>query len=562
MSQVSDELIKQAVIESADDPAYFCRFFLRSWFPGPIPPFHLGLLALFTRKVEFLDRYPDAHDFLLNHFTYMADLHDPESVELPVFQYDTDGKMMMVAGPNNAVIVPRGFSKTTLNNAANLYELITDATTFGVYVSESADHAEHQLGNIKRQLENNVLLRQGYGDVVPTRSQSEKWGADEIQLTTGAILLARGRGSQIRGLNFNARRPNRITLDDVEDKESVATAQQRKKVSDWFYGDVVPAGNEMEKDAELDAGFESQQDLQITVLGTLLHAESLLITLQKDITFNHIKFGARLANGQMLWPQKMSEATYEFKKDRFRRTGKLAEFSREYDSMIRVEEDALFQPLSPHFYIPVSPTDLIQRAQACDPAISEDPKADHATIIVGGRREDGMLWVLNEWGGTGKKPTDIVEQLFKWAKDYQLHITGIEAQAYQRSLIYSMREEMARRQQFVTLKAITQGNDKTKQQRIEGILQPRYSNGYVRHARVLPKLEAQLQDFPNGKYDYADATAMMFGLLGETQFLAAPEGALTQDEYAPLPPMLPTLYNPSNSYKFTPSPQFGNGRYG
>lgn len=566
VSASTSAILEAAVRESAEDPAYFCRFFLRSWFPGPIPPVHLGLLALFTRKVAFLDKYPEAHDFLLQHFTYLADPNDPESVELSVFQKDTEGKMMMVTGPNNAVIMPRGFSKTTLYNGANLYELVTDPTTFSVYVSESGDHAERQLGNIKRQLEDNESLRQAYGDVVPKRSDSEKWGADEIQLNTGAILLAKGRGSQVRGLNFNARRPNRIVLDDVEDKESVATAAQRKKVSDWFYSDVVPAGNEMEDTSEFDEDHMQQQDLQITVLGTLLHAESLLITLQKDTTFNHIRFGAKLSDGTMLWPQKMSLNAFEAKKERYRRTGKLAEFAREFESTIRIEEDALFQPLSPMFYVPVAYTELIQKAQACDPAISEDVKADHATIVVGGRKENGMLWVLNEWGGTAKKPTDIIEQLFKWHRDYHLDLTGIESQAYQKSLIYLMREEMARRQQFFNIKAIIQGNDKTKQQRIEGILQPRYANGYVRHAKVLLKLEAQLQDFPNGKYDYADACAMMFSLLGETQFLAAPEGISHQDEYSPLPDAVAALYNPTDAYSFGgqqyEARPLGGGRYG
>src|SRR5690349_18667241 len=103
MSQALQERLKQAVIESANDPVYFCRFFLREWFPLPMPPVHLGMLALFTRKVEFLDKYPDAHPFLMEHFKYMADPLDPQSAELPVFQYDTEGKIMMVAGPNNAI---------------------------------------------------------------------------------------------------------------------------------------------------------------------------------------------------------------------------------------------------------------------------------------------------------------------------------------------------------------------------------------------------------------------------------------------------------------------------
>jgi hypothetical protein len=561
MTDTNEKLLYNAVEKSAHDPAFFCRFFLREWFPTPMPPFHLGMLALKTRKVAFLDDYPDSHEFLLNEFKYLADPGDPESAELNVFLLDTEGHMMMVSGPNTAEIIPRGFSKTTIENAGNLYELLTDGTIFCVYISESQDHAERQLGNIKRQLETNELLRAAYGNVVPTRSDSEKWGASEIQLKNGGILLARGRGSQIRGLNYNARRPNRITLDDVEDKESVATAQQRTKVSDWFYGDVVPAGNEMEQDVVFDGG-TPQQELQITVLGTLLHAESLLITLQRDITFNHIRFGARLDDDRMLWPQKMAEKAYTFKKERFRRNGKLAEFAREYDSTIRVEEDALFAFKDITLYQPTKIEDLVVRAMACDPAISDQPGRDHTAISVGGRKENGMLWVLDVWGGLGVTPSELIDKYFEWQFDFKTHLNGIETQQYQKALVYLMREEMARRQRFFNIIPIFQGPDKSKDDRIGGILQPRYANGYVRHSKPLPLLENQLMDFPNGKKDYADATAMMFALLGETQALAAPDGLIGQDEFDPLPPMIPSPYSPGNLQIFTPKPGLGRGRYG
>jgi hypothetical protein len=561
MTDTNENLLYAAVERSAHDPAFFCRFFLREWFPTPMPPFHLGMLALKTRKVAFLDEYPEAHEFLLNEYKYLADPSDPDSAELSVFMYDNEGKIMMVSGPNTAQIIPRGFSKTTIENAGNLYELLTDGTIFCVYISESQDHAERQLGNVKRQLETNSLLRAAYGNVVPTRADSEKWGASEIQLKNGAILLARGRGSQIRGLNYNARRPNRITLDDVEDKESVATAQQRTKVSDWFYGDVVPAGNEMEEDVVYDGG-SPQQELQITVHGTLLHAESLLITLQRDITFNHVRFGAKLPDGNMLWPQKMSEPSYTFKKERYRRNGKLAEFAREYDSTIRVEEDALFQFRDITLYQPTKVDDLLIRAMACDPAISDQPGRDHTAISVGGRKENGALWVLDVWGGLGVTPTQLIDKFFEWQRLFKTHLNGIESQQYQKALIYLMREEMARRQHFFNIVPIVQGSDKSKDDRIAGILQPRYSNGYVRHAKPLPLLETQLMDFPNGKKDYADATAMMFSLLGETQALAAPEGAIGQDEFEPLPALALSPYNPANSQVFTPSRGIQRDRYG
>jgi hypothetical protein len=200
----SAAVIKEAVLKSADDPAFFCRFFLPHWFPSEMPAFHLGILALRTRKVDWLSDplYEDAVEFLLDEFRYAADPADPESTALPVFLRGDDGQLIMVCDDYLNLILPRGFSKTTLMNAVNLYDCLTDGTTFCVYISKSAEHAETQLGNIKFELEANELLREAYGNLVPTRASPEKWQADQLQLLNGAILVARGKGGQVRGLNY------------------------------------------------------------------------------------------------------------------------------------------------------------------------------------------------------------------------------------------------------------------------------------------------------------------------------------------------------------------------
>jgi hypothetical protein len=564
-NDVTDEILRQAVAESAYDPAYFCRFFLRSWFPTEMPAFHLGMLALITRKVSFLENYPDAIPWLLANFKYMADPSDPDSNELPVFQLDPDGHIFMVAGKNNCKIIPRGFSKTTIYNAANLYDCITDGNTFSVYISESSTHAQTQLGNIRHELETNALLRQAYGNVVPTRSDSEKWTNDQLQLKNGAILVARGRGAQVRGINYRARRPNKILLDDVEDKESVSTPEQRQKTVDWFYGSVMPAGNEMSgmKDSN-----EGQEDLQITVLGTLLGPETLLTVVSEDPTFNTVRFGATLcvpekakSDEDMLWAFKLNFADYQRKRNQYALVGQIANFALEYDSTVRAAENAKFERHNVKSYAIIIRSALVQVSMALDPAISDQPGRDHTALIVAGRREDGMLFFLDEWGGLGKKPRDKIDAFFEYSATWQVTKHGIEAQQYQKALIYLMQEEMARRQKFFVIEPIFQGPDLRKEERIVGILAPRYSNGYIKHRRPLPGLEGNLLDWPNGKKDYADAAAMALSLLGESQMLAAPEGSITQDQYEPLVPALPDMYGGEN-FIYTPSPDEHGGRYG
>jgi len=562
MSQViADQLLRDAVVESAEDPAFFCRYFLRHWFPTPLSAFQLGLLALVTRKVSFLEKetYSWAIPWLIEHFKYMSDPADPDSLELPVFQLQ-DGQLVMVAGMNNNFIIPRGFSKTTLLNAANLYDSVSDGTTFCVYVSESGTHAQTQLANIRHELETNAILRQAYGNVVPTRADSEKWTSDQLQLRNGAILVARGRGSQVRGINFRARRPNKILLDDVEDYESVSTPEQRQKTLNWFYGSVAPAGNEM-SGAKTDES-RTQEPLQITLLGTLLGPETLLTKVAEDPTFNTVRFGAVLSNGEMLWEYKLNREDYDKKRQQYLRVGQLSSFALEYDSTVRADEDAKFSKHNVQIYSPVNRSDLVQVSMALDPAISDRPGADHTAIVVAGRREsDGMIWMLDEWGGVGKKPREKIDKFFELSAIWGVTKHGIEAVAYQRALIFLMQEEMARRQKFFVIEPIFQGSTLRKDDRIVGILAPRYANAYIRHRRPLPGLEGNLLDWPNGKKDFADAAAMALTLLGESQMLVAPGDAITQDQYEPLDAALPPLYG-NSPYIFTGQPDAHKGRYG
>lgn len=539
------ETLRQAILRSAWDPAYFMRFFLAHWFPSAIPPFHLGIIAVVTKKVEFLNHYPQAHDFLLTEFKYAADPNDPTSAEINVFYKGEDGKLRMVAGDHANIMVPRGFSKTTLLNGCNLYEVLTDGTIFAVYISKSSGHAETQIGNIRIELETNALLREAYGDVVPTRADVEKWQADELQLKNGAILVARGRGGQVRGLNYRGRRPNRIVLDDVEDDEGAMSDTERTKTENWFYSAVEKAGQLMEG----AVGEEwAQQPLRIVNLGTLLGAECLMMTLTKDPKFSTVRFGAKLrymddSDQRMLWPYKLSYATYMKDKDRHRRVGKLAQFTRELDSAIRVSDDTIFPSTFVYKYHARSAFTHV--AQALDPALSNKPGADHCALMVVGRlTEGGGLVVLDEWGGRGKTPTEMIEQFFlnhlRWGTTHN----GIEAVQFQAALVTLMKEEMPRRKLFFHIEPIRHGRtDDGKVQRIQGLLSPRYVNGYIQHLRPFSGLESNLADWPNGKKDYADALAMACTLLGESGGLAM---QLTDEERAeydkPLSEQLPPVF--------------------
>jgi hypothetical protein len=228
-------------------------------------------------------------------------------------------------------------------------------------------------------------------------------------------------------------------------------------------------------------------------------------------------------------------------RERHRKVGKLAEFTRELDSSIRVSDDTIFP--NQFIYQPTSIADLVHRSIALDPAISDQPGRDSTALVVAGRRaSDGALWFLDEWGGLGKTPREKIDAFFEYKSKWQCTHHGIEAVQYQKALIYLMQEEMARRQMFFVIVPILQGARVTKDDRIVGILSPRYMNGYIRHLRPFPLLEGNLADWPNGKKDFADAGAMALSLLGESSGLAMPEEAKDTGDYAPLNEPLPPAF--------------------
>jgi hypothetical protein len=545
IDEKTKKLVADAVLKSTEDPGFFCRYFLPHWFPSQMPAFHLGILALRTKKIDWLNDplYEDAIEFLLNEFKYAADPRDPTSTQLPVFLMGEDDKLIMVCDDYLNLILPRGFSKTTLMNAVNLYDCLTDGTTFCVYISKSAEHAEMQLGNIKLELETNHLLRLGYGNLVPNRAAPEKWQADQIQLLNGAILVARGKGGQVRGLNYRARRPNKIMLDDVEDDGTAESPTERAKTERWFYSAVEKAGQVME--GAKDEAW-AQQPLTIMNLGTLLGAKCLMMTLTVDPKFNTVKFGAKLKVGEpadqtMLWSYKYPYEFYQKERARHANIGKLAEFTRELDSSIRVTDDDKFP--NQFIYEPVNRADLAEVSMFCDPAISEEADADDAAIVIAGRRlRDGALFFLDEWGGQGKTPREIIDKMFELHRRWQVTHTGIEAQAYQKALIYIAREEMALKRYWFIMEAVTRGSKENKDRRILGLLSPRYKNGILRHLRPLNKLEGNILDWPNGGKDYADAGASALALLNETAAMVIPEAERSKGDYAPLQTALPPAF--------------------
>lgn len=511
------EDIEKIVRLGYSDTAFFLKFFLLHWYPAPFSWAHYGIMAIMDRKTDFLLKYLDARglDKLVRHFV----TEEGEPLFIPVYEDGVLTRIDMVIKRNTLVIMPRGFAKTTLINGCMIKNICYRDRKFPVYISETQTHAETQLRNVKNELESNERILFHFGEVKPEQRSGKKWTESIIELTTGVTLAARGRGGQIRGMNVNAQRPDMIVIDDVEDKESVATQEQRDKTKDWAYGDLMPALPRMDDRA------------CIVAVGTLLHSDALLMTWLRDPDWTSIKLGAIDKDGEPIWSENMNLAKIEATKQGFARAGRLHLFYLEFMNEVRNPENALFK--NPPVIVGGA-TDKLQKALACDPAISTNKKACMFSLVTVGMEQGGRIHILDAWGKVGVNPREQVNRFFDMYLKWLPEKTGVEAIAYQAALVHLLQEEMFRRHTYFKIEKIGHGRQR-KIDRVEGILAPRYSAGYIVARAAFPELNAQLLDWPNGLMDLPDTLAMAIALLDPYAAMAAdPSKDLAEDQYDPL----------------------------
>lgn len=514
------------------NPALFCRTFLKSWFPSRMPWVHKGILAILTRKSAWL--LDECSEFELrkieSNFVYMDD--DGNERRIFVFERDSEGNPKFNSVPRIVIsrhviiMMPRGFSKTTLMNAVNIYWIVFQETRFPVYCSHAGRHAQLQMNSVKNELESNELIKSIFGILAPDQRSGLRWSEEFSQTTTGIMLTARGRGAQIRGLNYSGQRPTRIIIDDFEDKESCKTEEQRAKSLDWVVSDVEPALPEMDPDAML------------AILGTLLHRESAIERLRLTGEYTAVVFGAKDRQGDLLWPEMMDEVKLARRKQHYARLGRLHVFYMEYFNQLRNPEAMLFKP--EHLIVGYRELkSLVGISIAIDPAISDREEADSCAIVAVGIRPEGGHHVIDAHIEVGMSPRKQIDVYFDFVNRYALPMMGkiptrfgVESNAWQAALVHLLKEEMFKRNIFFNITPVTHSTKKTE--RIEGVLQPRAANGAISFQRNFREGFTQLLDYPAGRLDFPDVVAQALSLFDLEAPATAGNTSGANDELPPL----------------------------
>lgn len=501
------------------DPVFFCKYFLPHIFPGPMPWFQRGILAVLTKKTDFLDRYGEV-DKIIKNFVYT----DKEGNTRHIFSRREDSSIALTLGRYTLIMCPRGSAKTSIAGiAVPLYEIVFQELRFFMYLSNAAPHSMMQLDNVKRELTDNDRITKCFGILRPERRDDEKWSERIFETTTGICMAARGRGGQVRGALHRGNRPSKIIVDDLEDIEGVATEAQRLKTRNWCYGDLEPALPKLDPNA------------QIIALGTLLHPQSQLVTWAEDPKWSVVKLAVVDVDGAPIWPAWMEEEDIKQEKASYMRAGQIHTFYMEYFNQVRAPEGMPFKPEWFQHGFPPEDDPIMATSIYIDPAISPKRTADKTAIAVVSIAKSGKLYVRAIWAKRGANPREQIDNYFILQKRFDARRCGAESNAYQAALIHIMREEMFRKRQYFEIEPITHKVRKTE--RIMGVLVPRYSAGYVQHVVPFPDLETEMLDFRRDTDDQPDdcidAVAGAIALLDPHAAQAAGED-LTEDVYKPI----------------------------
>ena len=445
--------------------------------------------------------------------TPYSELHDD------IFRLVNDSTKQKVA-----IAAPRNVGKTTIAKTLVERSILYRDYEFILYISNSEGVAAMQTENIKRELRTNRDIRSVFGDITISDDDidDEIFSKKAWVAYGNTLVMPRGSGQQVRGLLYKNYRPQLIIVDDLEKKDELENPENRRKLKEWFYSDLLKCVDRY------------SDKWRIIYIDTLKHYESLLEELLQSEDWDGIRLDLCDDDYTSKVPYMISTEDLKKEAEAHRKKGQLDVFYMEYRNMPIAKEDASFQQ---QYFKYFDPVDIDKRnlefVIIVDPAKTANMKsADSAIVGIGVDYARNALYV---WDIVSGKffPDELYNEMFEMRRRLNAFVIGVETTGLEEFIKQPITNEMQKRgpqdfAELIWLKARggDPSGDKGKIKRISALV-PFYRQGYVYHNRnCCSKLEAQLLSFPrSGLVDCADATAYIVEMLelGERYFTVPEE---------------------------------------
>ncbi len=443
-------------------------------------------------------------------------------------------------GSHLAVAAPRGHAKSTLVTLAYvLWALVCKKEPFIVVASGTVDQAKKLLEHVKRQIEENQLLREDFPELKKA-TRITPWRSGTILLPNNHTLQSFASNQNLRGVRHGKDRPTLIIADDMEDKLHVASEEQRAKVADWFTSTLLKAGT---------------PETNVIVVGTVFHHDSLLANLldpakspgwkpmryraveemsgrpdlwerwgaimrsqsiyegatgdEAATKFLKMHSGEMLAGTKVLWPEQYSYL--ELMRTRLREGE--STFQAEFQNEPLDPDQCLFSRANITYWddehasaeaLLASLGESRHNRQgcfygACDPSLGGNPlKGDFSGIVLLYKPNRSDVKYVIAADLARRTPDETIERILHYARMYRFSNFGIESNQFQEIMADNLRRRASQLGIPMPLHKIK--NRSGKQQRIAA-LESEVSQGRLVFARQHIALMEQLRAFPLAKHD-------------------------------------------------------------
>lgn len=418
-----------------------------------------------------------------------------------------------IEAETDAIAAPRGEAKSTITTQIwPIWLFATGRKHYGIIGMDAFDQAATMLEAIKAELEFNPRLSMDFPEIC---GQGRVWRAEVILTANNRKLEAVGSGKRIRGRRHGPYRPDFFVGDDLENDDNVLSPLQRDKSEGWINKAVLKLG-------------EAGGKLDVVIIGTILHYDSMLARLIKNPLWRGKKFRALIT-----WPARMDlwdrweelllnvsrDAAAEFYHAHMPEMNEGAAVSwpsarplielmkiRARDGHAAFDSELQNDPLSDDD-APFAKciTFWVNRLAewmffgACDPSLGKNGASrDPSALGVGGyNRETGILDVV-EAAIRKRLPDRIIEDIISLQAEYRCLLWVVESVQFQEFLRTELVKRSAARGIPVPARAVTPISDKIL--RIE-TLQPHMVNGLIRLHPSQHTLIEQLRHFPKADHD-------------------------------------------------------------
>ncbi len=304
-------------------------------------------------------------------------------------------------------------------------------------------------------------------------------------------MEAYGKGSSIRGLSKQDRRPDIVIADDLQDIKDSESETIMDKDWRWFLSDVIFLG----KHTRL---FLIGNNLGEKCIIEQVFAEAENLKLNKRFIIERIP-ALDYATGEANWPEMHSKEDLEAEKESYRKLGKVDIWQRERMCQA-LGEHKTFQ--RPYFRYSGPVMDQGKIAAECNIYIRTDMADENIegcqSVIEAFGIDQENNWFIFEIVNGWLDPTEFINELFRMVQYWKPINVGLENVGL-KVMEHFIYKEMKRRNVFFTI--MREMNKSQKEVRIKAY-QPRFKIGSVwfpDEAPWLAELESQLLLFPKGK---------------------------------------------------------------